>query len=114
MQLRYALRSTTTEDLLAAQLDLTVKTGVTACNNGGFDADGATLYGPGNAGQSAGLNLIGDPSQGAQAGDRTMNAAASEVLCIQVSLPASTGNAYQGLTTTATLEFLAEQTANNS
>ncbi len=113
MQLRYAIRSTTTENLLATQLDLTVKTGVTTCTNAGFDADGSALYGPNSAGLSTGLNLVGDPSQGAQPGDQIMNASANQVLCIQVSLPISTGNAYQGLTTIATLEFLAEQTANN-
>jgi hypothetical protein len=113
MQLRYAVRSTTTENLLAAQLDLTVKTGVSACNNAGFAADGTVVYGPGDAGLVAGLNLVGDPAQGAHPGDRTLAASANEVLCVQVSLPASTGNSYQGLTTTATLELLAEQTANN-
>jgi len=114
MQMRYAIRSTTTEDFLAAQLDLTIKTGVTTCNNGGFSADGAVIYGAGDAGNIGGLNLVGDPSQGAHAGDRTLDAASNEILCIRVSLPSSTGNSYQGLTTTATLEFLAEQTANNS
>ena len=59
------------------------------------------------------VNLIGSPTQGAQAGDRTLNASASEVLCTQVALPLSTGNAFQGLTTTATFGFDAEQTSNN-
>jgi hypothetical protein len=114
MQLRYAVRSTTTENLLAAQLDLTIKTGVTTCNNGGFAADGTVIYGAGDAGNTGGLELVGDPTQGMQAGDRVLDAANDEVLCVQVSLPTATGNTYQGLTTTATLEFLAEQTANNS
>lgn len=114
MQMRYAIRSTTTEDFLAAQLDLTIKTGVTTCNNGGFSVDGTSIYGAGDAGNTSGLNLVGNPSQGIHAGDRTLDAASNEILCIQVSLPTSTGNSYQGLTTTATLEFLAEQTANNS
>ncbi len=114
MQMRYAIRSTTTENLLAAQLDLTIKTGVTTCDNSGFSADGAVIYGAADTGNTGGLNLVGDPSQGAHAGDRTLDAALSEVLCFQVSLPSATGNAYQGLSTTATLEFLAEQTANNS
>ena len=48
MQMRYAIRSTTTEDLLAAQLDLTIKTGVTACNNAGFNVDGTVIYGAGD------------------------------------------------------------------
>ena len=114
MQLRYAIQSTTTEDLLATQLDLTIKTGVTTCDNGNFGVDGTVIYGAGDTGNTTGLNLAGDPAQGAQAGDRTLDAATNEVLCMQVSLATSTGNAYQGLTTTATLDFLAEQTANNS
>ena len=112
-QLRYAVTSTTTEDTLAAQLDLTIKSGVTTCTNGGFGASGSVLYGPADLGSTGGINVIGDSAQGAQAGDRTLNAAASEVLCFQVSLPLSTGDAYQSLTTTATFAFNAEQTANN-
>lgn len=113
LQLRYAVRSTTTENVLAAQLDMTIKSSVAVCTNAGFGGSGSVLYGPGDLGNMAGLNVVGDPTQGAQAGDRLLNAAASEVLCVQVSLPLATGNAYQNLTSTATLDFIAEQTANN-
>jgi spore coat-associated protein N len=113
LQLRYALKSTTTEDTLAAQLDLTVKTGVTTCTTAGFGVDGTTVYGPADLGSSTGLNILGNPAQGAQAGDRTLNAGANEVLCLQVSLPLSSSDTYQGRTTTATLDFIAEQTAHN-
>lgn len=113
LQLRYALTSTTTENTLAAQLDLTVKTGVTTCTTGGFGTDGTVAYGPADLGATTGLNILGNPTQGAQAGDRTLNASANEVLCMQVSLPLSSSDAYQGLTTTATFAFVAEQTAHN-
>jgi hypothetical protein len=113
LQLRYAVRSTSSETVLAAQLDMTIKSSVATCTNAGFGGSGSVLYGPGELGNMAGLNVIGDPAQGAQAGDRVVDAAASEVLCVQVSLPLATGNAYQNVTTTATLDFLAEQTANN-
>jgi hypothetical protein len=113
LQLRYAIKSTTTENTLAAQLDMTIKSGVTTCTNGGFTTDGTVLYGPNDFGSTSGVNVVGDPTQGSQAGDRTLNASASEVLCIQVSLPLATGNSFQSLTTTATLDFIAEQTANN-
>jgi hypothetical protein len=113
LQFRYAVRSTTTENVLAAQLDMTIKSNVVTCTNAGFGGSGVVLYGAGDLGNTAGLNVVGDPTQGAQAGDRVVNAAASEVLCVQVSLPLATGNAYQALTTTATLDFIAEQTANN-
>jgi hypothetical protein len=112
IQLRYAVTSTTTENTLAALLDLTIKSGVTTCSNAGFDTDGTVLYGPADLGSTTGINVIGDPAQGADSGDRVLAAAASEVLCFQVSLPptATTG---EGLTTTATFEFNAEQTTNN-
>lgn len=113
LDLRYAVTSTTTEDTLAAQLDLTIKSGVTTCTTGGFDTDGSVLYGSGDLGSSAGIDVIGDPTQGAQAGDRALAASGSEVLCFKVSLPSSTGNSFQGLTTTATFDFQAEQTKNN-
>jgi hypothetical protein len=113
LQLRYAVTSTTTEDTLAAQLDLTIKTGVTTCTNAGFDTDGTVIYGPGDLGSVAGTDVIGDPTQGADTGDRTLNASANEILCFNVQLPSSTNNTYQGLTTTATFNFQAEQTSSN-
>jgi len=64
-------------------------------------------------GSTTGTNVIGNPAQGAQTGDRTLAASANEILCFNVKLPASTGSSYQGLSTTATLAFQAEQTSNN-
>lgn len=113
LELRYAVTSTTTEDTLAAQLDLTIKSGVTTCTNAGFGVDGTVVYATGDLGSTAGVNVIGDPTQGAQAGDRTLAASANETLCFNVSLPSSTNNTFQGLTTTATFAFQAEQTQSN-
>jgi len=116
VQFRYAVTSTATNadsKGLAAQLDSTIKTGVTTCTNAGFGTDGSVLYGPADLGSVAGINVIGDPAQGAQAGDRTLAASSSEVLCVQVQLPASTGNAFQNATTTATFTFNAEQVSSN-
>lgn len=112
LQLRYAVSSTTTENTLAAQLLLTIKSGVTTCTNAGFGTDGAQVY-SGILGATAGTNVVGDPAQGANTGDRTLAASANEALCFQASLPLSTGNSFQGLSTTATLAFQAEQTTNN-
>jgi hypothetical protein len=56
---------------------------------------------------------VGDPAVGAQAGDRTLAAAASEILCFRATLPSSTSIGYQGAATTATFTFDAEQTVNN-
>lgn len=115
LQLRYAVTSTTTENTLAAQLDLTIKSGVTACTTGGFDTDGAVLYGPDDLGSTTpGDNVIGNPAQGDNPpGDRTLAASTSEVLCFKVSLPIATGNTFQNATTTATFAFQSEQTTNN-
>jgi len=113
---RYSLLSTsdaTDANFLAAQLQLSVRVGVTACTNAGFALTGSSLYGPGVLGSTAGTKVLGDAAQGAQAGDRTLAAGASEVLCLQATLPTSTGNTYQNKTTTASFRFDAEQTVNN-
>ncbi len=119
LELRYAVTSTTTEDTLAAQLDLTIKTGVTTCTNAGFDTDGTVIYNsgtglPDDLGSTTGIDVIGDPTQGADTGDRTLAASGgNEDLCFNVELPDTTGDSFQGLITTATFTFAAEQTANN-
>jgi spore coat-associated protein N len=122
LQLRYAVTSVATDtDVptplhLRTQLDLTIKELVTTCDNDNFDSDGNVLYGGAGydlGSDSPGINVIGDPTQGFQLGDRTLDSLDHEVLCFQVELPDTTGNAYQGATTTATFSFQAEQTTNN-
>ena len=116
LELRYAVTSlaTNTDSKgLREQLDLSIKSGVTTCTNAGFDTDGTLLYGAADLGGDPAINVIGDPAQGADTGDRTLAASGSEVLCFQAELPLSTGDAYQDATTTATFTFEAEQTANN-
>ncbi len=56
---------------------------------------------------------IGDPTTGAQAGDRSLAGPGSEVLCFRATLPSTTTSLFQGAATTATFTFSAEQTANN-
>ena len=118
LQFRYSVRSTTSGDAaLSAQLDMTVwdeaAEGADANTTCDATAPGTVLYGPADLGSAAGVSVVGDPTQGGQAGDRTLAAAASEVLCFKVLLPTASDNTYQGLTTTATFAFAAEQTANN-
>jgi len=106
-QLRYAMTSASTnaDGLgLMNQISLTVKTLGTSC----AVFDGTSLY---TGALSAAF--FGNPAQGQQAGDRVLNAGASETLCFQANLPAATGNGFQGATTTTTFTFSAEQTANN-
>jgi predicted ribosomally synthesized peptide with SipW-like signal peptide len=113
LALRYAVTSTTTENVLAAALDLTIKSGVSTCDTANFAADGTVLYGPADLGSTTGVNVIGDPTTGADTGDRALSASANEILCFNVKLPLAAGNSSQGVTTTATFAFAAEQTANN-
>jgi hypothetical protein len=104
--LRYAM-STVATNPLGTQLQLTVKT---QDGGGGCAAFTGTSVLAATALNGA---AIGSSTQGAQAGDRTLVAGASEVLCFRVSLALSTGNAYQGVSSAATFTFDAEQTANN-
>jgi hypothetical protein len=110
LQLRYAMTSTTTENVLAGQLVMTIKSGVIACTNAGFDVPGSTVVYQGSLGNTTGANIFGDPATGAQAGDRVLNAGANEELCFNVTFPADSGGGFAGLTTTATFTFNAEQT----
>lgn len=112
LELRYSATSTTTEDTLAAQLDLTIKTGVTVCDDANWTTDGTIIY-SGALGSTGTTTLFGSAVQGSQAGDRVLAAGANEALCVNVTLPLATGNASQGLTSTATFTFDAEQTSNN-
>ena len=97
LQLRYAM--TTTGDAtstLDEQLDCVIRVGATTVYNGKLSSA-----------------IIGDVTQGQQAGDRTLGAGTNETLPYTVSLPMSTPNAYQGTTATVSFTFTAEQTANN-
>ena len=125
LELRYAMTSTTDEDALAAQLDMWVwdeadeDDGVLGIGeNSTCDAEPADMatfvYTQGVLGSTGGTNVIGNPAQGADTGDRTLAATTSEVLCFHVELPLSTDNTFEGLSTTATFSFQAEQTANNA
>ncbi len=112
--LRYAITGVATNAPLASQLVITIKQpdgnagssctafSGTTINDAGFTFVGTTT-----------TNIVGDPTQGAQAGDRTLAANTSETLCFKVTLPLSTSNTYQGDTTNITFTFSAEQTANN-
>lgn len=116
LQLRYAVTSATTEDTLAAQLDMTIwdeAAEVTVDSICDTTAPATVLYSPADLGSVSGVNVIGDPATGSQTGDRTLAASAVETLCFRVELPSSTGNTYQNLTSTATLTFASEQTKNN-
>jgi hypothetical protein len=103
-QLRYAMTTATTDSGagLNSKLQLLVRSGTCA-------APGGTLY-SGNLNAAA----IGNPAQGDQGADPTVNAGTSASLCFTWSLDLNTtGNGYQGASATATFTFASEQTANN-
>ncbi len=104
--LRYAI-SVAATNTLGTQLQLTIKTqdggGGCAAFTGTSVLAATTLNGA----------AVGSSAQGANVGDRNLTAGTSEVLCFRVSLPLSTGNAFQGVSSAATFTFDAEQTANN-
>ncbi len=116
MELRYAVSTTADgSSILDEQLDLTVDVvtgaGVDTTWYTADDVVGeANVYGPDGVLSST---AIGDPAQGADAGDRTLAAAANERLRFKVTLPLSTDNSYQGASCTVSFVFDAEQTANN-
>ncbi len=116
LQLRYSLTSTTTEDVLAAELDLDVWLETQEAGSDGTCDNvtpGSYLY-QGLVGSVAGTLVLGNPAAGDDLGDRTLAAAASEVLCFDVSLPVGTGDTVQGVTTDVTFTFDSEQTVNNA
>jgi spore coat-associated protein N len=107
IQLRYAMTSSSTNTdtkALRDQLTLTIKTVGTSCAL----FDGTQLYSGALSGAA-----FGSTSQGQQAGDRSLDAATSELLCFRVNLPLASDNGFQGATTSTTFTFSAEQTANN-
>ncbi len=112
LEFRYAVTSTTTEDVLASELVLTVKSGVLTCDDANWAATGTVLY-SGVLGSMATSVIFGSNAQGADPGDRVLAAGTNEVLCFNVTLPLAATNAAQGLSSTATFTFDAEQTANN-
>ena len=118
LELRYAVTGSNTNATLAAGMNLRIGLrGGASCDFPYHNTDGTTttltddtqLF----AGAESTAALIGSTTQGAQAGDRTLAASATENLCFAVVLPTTAANSLQGLNNTATFTFDAEQTANN-
>lgn len=115
LRLRYALSASADNpdtNNLRSQLVVRVYSGVTPLDCAASDVSAGTLEGgPNNLANP--VILFGDPTAGAQAGDRVLNASSTENLCVRVNLPLNTPNAYQNSTSEITFTFDAEQTANN-
>ena len=113
MELRYAVTMTADTDGkdLYLELDLTIREEDVEPSVPCDDFDGTVLYGPAPFLLTG--NLIGDPTQGAQANDRVLADSSSEYLCFRVTLPSDAPNSVQAASTTAVFTFESEQTANN-
>ena len=102
-RVRYALLSASTNiDGKAVRdiLHITIRSadpGATGTASSCDRFDGDILYAGALGASSA---RVGDSGMGAHDGDRELAAGASEALCIEVHLPLSADNAYQGATTT--------------
>jgi hypothetical protein len=86
---------------LASALQLTIRL---KTSNACSARDGGVLYAASLRGAA-----IGDPSHGAQAGDRTLAAGNTESLCFTVLLPATATSALAGQSISATFNAIAEQ-----
>jgi spore coat-associated protein N len=113
LQLRYAMTSSSSnadsKGLASAMTTKVVPIASNATCNAAAISGGTAIYSGALSGAA-----FGDPAAGAQTGDRTLAANASEALCVQVTLPTASGNAYQAATTSTSLTFAAEQTLNNA
>lgn len=113
LQLRYSMTSSSSNtDAKALAANLTAKvvaiTSGATCNAAAISG-GTAIYDGALAGAA-----FGSTAAGAQTGDRSLDAGASESLCVQVSFPSVSGNSFQGATTTTALTFSAEQTLHNA
>lgn len=105
-RLRYAVVATSSSTL-SAKLAMTVAaiSAGSTCTSTSF-ATGTVVSGPDLAfGSSTELNVVGDPATGAQPGDRVLDAAAADNLCMKLSFPTGTHLGYSGRGTTASTTF---------
>jgi len=115
--LRYsAVASWSVGNALTSALRISVRSIASA----GATCDASLAWGTGDlasdkgaAGNATSLALFGAASAGADPGDRALGAASGESLCVRLALPASAGNEVADRTSDLTLQFAAEQTANN-
>ncbi len=124
-ELRYAVSGSVTDATLAAGMNVRIglegPDGGNACEFPYNNTDGTLVTLVDDVPLFAGtLNtalLIGNATQGQDGspggGDRTLIAAANEILCFSVVLPLSASNTLQTLSNTTTFTFDSEQTSNH-
>ncbi|HTY73097.1 MAG TPA: TasA family protein [Actinomycetes bacterium] len=113
LQLRYSSTGKAT-NALGGQLDVSVyllPSSASTCDAASV-ATATQLFAPAPLGTSF-VSMFGDSAVGQQPGDQVLAAGAKDGLCYVATLPLSTDNTFQSTSTTLTLHFDAEQTANN-
>jgi hypothetical protein len=97
---------------LAATLEVDVRAlpAATTCSSATYASGSAASTATTSFGTASGVDLVGDPAAGAQAGDRELAAGAAERLCLKVTFPTGTGlgRAANGTSAAATIEIRAE------
>lgn len=118
LQSRYSAKAGwSTGNALTSALTLSVRTIAAA----GSTCDASLAWGTSDvatnetaSSNATTLALFGSSTAGQQTGDRALGAASNEYLCVRLALPSSAGNSVASLTSSLTLTFDAEQTANNA
>ena len=114
LALRYAVtESWTSANALSAAVSLSVRTIASA----GAACDGSLTWGSADLATNVTTattsgNVVGDPTTGAQTGDRPLATSGTEYLCVREQLPLATTTG-AGLSSNLSLTFAGEQTANN-
>jgi hypothetical protein len=111
LRLRYAVTATSTAALAATlEVDVRALPAATTCSSATYASGSAASTATTSFGTASGVDLVGDPAAGAQAGDRELAAGAAERLCLKVTFPTGTGlgRAANGTSAAATIEIRAE------
>lgn len=105
-RLRYAVAAATSSALSArVVMNVAVIAASTSCTSVSYAAGTLVSGSDLTFGASPDLNVIGDPGTGAQAGDRVLDAAAADNLCMRLTFPTGTHLGYAGRGTTAAATF---------
>ena len=112
--LRYAVRATATSGTLAPHLNLAIArlaTSATACDSSTFAAGTVVSNDPVSPatalpfGATGGINVIGDPTTGAQRGDLRLGAQSADARCMKVDFQLGNGAGHDGVGARAVTTF---------
>lgn len=108
LPLRYTLAVVSGDGDFAAALPSALRLTEGGCSAQAF-ATGGEIDAPDRLGAPEPLRIFGDPTTGAQPGDRLLRVGFSETLCFEVTVPIEAENSLQGRSSIQTFVFDAEQ-----